>query len=572
MTEPQSPALVIATVDPESRSTLERELRVRYGSEYTVVVRGNYAAAERTLIDLAKQEQPIAFVLACYSPADREGIDFLDRARVIAPTAKRAITVTWGDFASAGDVFHAMAEGKAEMMLVRPERPRDEEFHATITDALVDWNMAQGIGFEAVRLIAAERDARSHLLRDVFSRNHIPLGFYSAETTAGQNALADLGLTDAELPVMVLRFTSPPTVLVNPNDIELADAFGLTRPLDTSTTFDVVIIGAGPAGLAAAVYAASEGLKTMLVEQEAVGGQAGTSSLIRNYPGFSRGISGAQLAFRSFQQAWFFGSDFLFLRSATGLRKDGDHRIVELSDGGAARARSVIIATGVSYRLLGVPLLEKLVGSGVFYGAAVTEAKEMSGRQVFVIGGGNSAGQAAIHLARYAEHVTILVRSSTLSASMSEYLIEQLESTANVSVRYRAQVSGGEEADGRLSGLVVENLDDGSESAEPASGLFVLIGSSPHTDWVDGILQRDKGGFILCGPDIVDPEHGRDPFLVETSMPGVFAVGDVRSGSVKRVATAVGDGAIAVQQLHSYLALQPTPAAAAMVSPASAPA
>lgn len=320
MTEPQSPVLVIATTDPESRGILERELRVRYGSEYTVVVRANYAAAERLLSDLAEQEQPIAFVLACYNPVDRGGLEFLGRARAIVPTAKRAVAVTWGDFASSTEVFHAMAEGKAEMTLIRPELPRDEEFHATITDALVDWNMAQGIGFEAVRLIAAERDARSHLLRDVFTRNHIPLGYFTAESAAGQSALADLGLTDADLPVMVLRFTTPPTVLVNPSDIELADAFGLTRPLDTSTTFDVVILGAGPAGLAAAVYAASEGLDTLLVEQEAVGGQAGTSSLIRNYPGFSRGISGAQLAFRSFQQAWFFGSDFLFMRSAVGLQ------------------------------------------------------------------------------------------------------------------------------------------------------------------------------------------------------------------------------------------------------------
>lgn len=560
MTEPQSPVLVVATVDAESRGILERELRVRYGSEYTVLVRANYDAAEHLLRDLAQQEQPIAFILACYNPADRNGIDFLGRARAIQPTAKRAIAVTWGDFASLAAVFRAMAEGKAELALVRPEHPRDEEFHGTITDALVDWQLAQGVGFEAVRLIATERDARSHLLRDLFNRNHIPVGFYAAETAAGQSALADLGLTDPELPVLVLRFTSPPTVLVNPTDIEIADAFGLTRTLGTDTTFDVVIIGAGPSGLAAAVYAASEGLNTLIVEQQAVGGQAGTSSLIRNYPGFSRGISGAQLAFRSFQQAWAFGSDFLFMRSAVGLRAEGDHRVVELSDGGSALARSVIIATGVTYRLLGVPILDELMGRGVFYGAAVSEAAAMTGGKVFVIGGGNSAGQAAIHLARYAAEVTILVRSGSLAASMSEYLIEQLNSTANIEIRYRAEVSGGEEGEGCLTGIVIRDLDDGSETAVPASGLFVLIGSLPHTEWVDGVLQRDKGGFILCGPDIVDPEHGRAPYLVETSLPGVFAVGDVRSGSVKRVATAVGDGAIAVQLLHRYLALQTAPA------------
>ena len=367
-------------------------------------------------------------------------------------------------------------------------------------------------------------------------------------------------MTDPELPVLVLRFTSPPTVLAGPTDIEIADAFGLTRTLSTDTTFDVVIIGAGPSGLAAAVYAASEGLNTLIVEQEAVGGQAGTSSLIRNYPGFSRGISGAQLAFRSFQQAWAFGSDFLFMRSAVGLRAEDDLRVVALSDGGSAVGRAVIIATGVDYRLLGVPVLDELVGSGVFYGAAVSEATAMTGRNVFVIGGGNSAGQAAIYLARYAAQVTILVRSASLAASMSEYLIEQLESTANIAIRYRSQVTGGQDVDGCLSGIVIQDLDDGSETPEPASGLFVLIGSVPHTDWVDGVLQRDKGGFIVCGPDIAKPGHGRAPYLVETSMPGVFAVGDVRSGSVKRVATAVGDGAIAVQLLHRYLALQTAPA------------
>ena len=259
--------LVIATTDHESRGILERELRVRYGSEYTVVVRANYEAAERLLVDLAKQEQPIAFIIGCYNPVDRDGIDFLGRARAIVPAAKRGIAVTWGDFASSPAVFRAIAEGKAELTLVRPEHPRDEEFHATITDALVDWNMAQGVGFEAVRLIAAERDARSHLLRDLFNRNHIPVGYYAAETDAGQSALADLGLTDPELPVLVLRFTSPPTVLVGPTDIEIADAFGLTRTLNTDTTFDVVIIGAGPSGLAAAVYAASEGLSTLIVDR-----------------------------------------------------------------------------------------------------------------------------------------------------------------------------------------------------------------------------------------------------------------------------------------------------------------
>jgi thioredoxin reductase (NADPH) len=430
------PVLLLATTDETSRHVLGSELRRRYGGDYEVVVCASYEHARAVLEGLRRWGRQVALVIACFGPDDRGGLDFLRRAYSLHPSAKRAVAAIWGDFASTRDVFAAVAHGHAELVLLRPERRRDEEFHGAITDTLDDWHLAQGIGFEAVRMIGEQRDERTHALRDQFGRNHIPVGFHQVGTESANRLLAGLGLTDPELPVLQLAFTNPPTTLVAPTDLEIADAFGLMSPLSPDHVYDVVVVGAGPSGLAAAVYASSEGLSTMVVEQAAVGGQAGTSSLIRNYPGFSRGVSGAHLAYRSFQQAWSFGSEYSFLREVQELGTDGDLRTVSMSDGSVIRSRSVVIATGVDYRRLGVPALEGLVGRGVFYGAAVAEAPSMTGTQVYVIGGGNSAGQAALHLARYARHVTLLVRGASLAASMSEYLIAQLDATRNVGIRY----------------------------------------------------------------------------------------------------------------------------------------
>jgi thioredoxin reductase (NADPH) len=485
--------------------------------------------------------------------------------------------VRWGDFASGPPVFRAIAQGHADLFVMRPERPRDEEFHGAITDSLDDWHLAQGGGFEAVRMIGDQRDERVHSLRDILVRNHIPVGFHPAGSPAGQRMLESLGLHDPALPVLVLQFTSPPTVLENPGDPEIVEAFGLNRPPPTDKVFDIVVVGAGPAGLAAAVYASSEGLSTMVVEQQAVGGQAGTSSLIRNYPGFSRGVSGAHLAFRSFQQAWVFGTDFLFMRRVESLEADGPVRTVTTSDGAVVRGRTVVVATGVDYRRLGVPQLEALVGRGVFYGAAVAEAPSLAGQRACVVGGGNSAGQAALHVAKYAEHVTLLVRGPSLAASMSSYLITQLEATRNVTVRYGTSVVGAREQDGCLAAVQVTAT--GGAGGEPveevmASALFVLIGSVPRTSWLPGSVQRDRAGFLRTGgpADPGAPGNGapaRSPQPMETSLPGVFAIGDVRAGSIKRVATAVGDGATVVSLLHGYLAGQPP---AAPAPPPAAPA
>jgi thioredoxin reductase (NADPH) len=556
------PVMLLVTVDDESRAVLDGELRRRYATDYEIVTCRGYDHAKAILDGLRRWGRPVAMVLTYYGPGDHDGLSFLRRARSLHPSAVRVVAVRWGDFGSSTPVFRAIAEGHAELQVTRPERPRDEEFHGSITDSLDDWHLALGNGFEAVRMIG-RHDERTYTLRDEFARNHIPVGFYEADSEAGRRTLTELELDNPELPVLVLQFQSPPTTLANPSDVDLADAFGLMRPPSADTVYDVAIIGAGPAGLAAAVYAASEGLRVLVVEREAVGGQAGTSSMIRNYPGFARGVSGTHLAFRAFQQAWAFGAEFVFLREVVRLRaEDGEHELT-LSDGSRVRSRTTVVASGVSYRRIGIPELERLVGRGVFYGAAVSEAPAMAGQQVFVVGGGNSAGQAVLFLSRFAKQVTLLVRSPGLAASMSEYLIAQLHSTHNVEIVYNASVVGGQSVDDSLTGVEIAHAPSGSTELVPAAGLFVLIGSSPHTGWLQGTVQLDETGFVAVGGDVdrtrlEDPE--RAPLPLETSVPGVFAIGDARRGSIKRVAAAVGDGAAVVEVVHGYLAAAPVPA------------
>ncbi len=559
------PVMMLATTDAVSREVLGSELRRRYGADYEVVVCADYLHARAVLEGLRRWGRSVALVIGYYGPEDRDGLSFLRRAYGLHPAAKRAVAVTWGDFASAPTVFAAIGRGHADLTLLRPERPRDEEFHGAITDALDDWHLAQGVGFAAVRVIGEQRDERTHELRDSFGRNHIPVSFHRVGSEATDRIIAGLGLDEPDLPVVVLSFTSPPTTLENPTDLEIADAFGLMEPLPADSQYDVVVVGAGPSGLAAAVYASSEGLSTLVVEQQAVGGQAGTSSLIRNYPGFSRGVSGTHLAARAFQQAWSFGTDYSFMRQVVELGVEGDLRTVTLSDGSVVRARSVVIATGVDYRRLDVPELEALIGRGVFYGAAVSEAPSMTGEPVVVVGGGNSAGQAALHLAKYAKHVTLMVRGPSLAASMSEYLISQLDATRNVSLRYRTAVHGGRAAEGCLAALTVGPPNHGGATdleEIDAAGLFVLIGSVPRTSWLPALVQRDETGFVRTGRDVVPSDgevslDGGPRLPLETSLPGVFAIGDVRAGSIKRVATAVGDGATVISVAHGYLAQHP---------------
>lgn len=552
----ERPALVLVSRDP-ALAAVGAEVEDRYGRSYRVAVCDGPDSARAQLAELQAAGAPVALLVVGVGGQDPDGLELVAALCPMAPGALRVALARWGDFATARPVFDAVVLGRLDRWVLRPETLPDEEFHRTITEGLEEWRGRLGGGYQAVQVIGQHWAARSQELRDVLARNRIPTGFLDAASDEGRAALAALGLEDARLPVVVMRFRPDGPVLQDPSDLDIADAFGVTEAVPDDAVFDVAVVGAGPAGLGAAVYAASEGLRTVVVEPQAVGGQAGTSSMIRNYLGFAMGISGDRLAENAYRQAWLFGAHFLFMRGARALRTDGEHRLVDLSDGTTVRARAVVVATGASYRRLGVPVLEALQGRGVFYGAAVTEAGAMRGRHVYVAGGGNSAGQAAAHLSQYAEDVTVVARHP-LAETMSEYLVRELDQLPTVRVRTRCAVVGGSGTD-FLETLVLRDLDTGREEEVPGV-LFVLIGSEPVTGWLDGAVALDRWGSVVTGPEVLASGAPwpleRQPMLLETSTPGVFAVGDVRQGSIKRVAAAVGEGALAVHLLHRYFAVR----------------
>jgi thioredoxin reductase (NADPH) len=549
------PALVVVDDEGTSLQALTRELESRYGAHYQVVSGSSAEVALARLAELKAAGADVPLVLADQRLPGMSGTELLARVRGIFPTARRGLLITWTDRATPAPFLEAAALGQLEFYLNRPTRPPDEQFHRVITGSLEEWWREQGRRGELVTVIGDDRSARVHEIRDLLARNNVPFGFYASDSPEGRAALRRLGVIDPAGPVLAL---DTGVVLVDAANAEIAEALGQkVRP--AGGVYDVVIVGAGPAGLAAAVYGASEGLSTALLEREAFGGQAGTSSRIRNYLGFPNGVSGGELAQRAYEQAWAFGTHFVYGNPAASLANDRDLLVVGLEDGSQARARAVVIASGVSYRRLGVPELEALAGGGVFYGAGTIEAQAVTGASAFVVGGGNSAGQAALHLSKYARQVTILIRSQSLAASMSDYLIRQIEAAPNVDVRYRCEVAGGG-GSGRLERLLLRNRDSGETKPVPAAGLFVLIGAQPFTGWLPETVKRDPWGFILTGPDTgQDWPRQRAPFLLETTTPGVFAAGDVRHGSIKRVASAVGDGSTAIRLIHDYLAL-PAPA------------
>jgi len=553
------PAIVIVGRDRGARELLHRELAKRYGADYQIVVCGQPAELAPWMRDLRAAGLPVALVIGGVGASDPDGVEVLAGARAADPTALRVAAVGWGDWQTVRSVFAAVRAGRLDHWVTAPVQSPAEEFHRLITEFLREWAAQRGGGFEPVQVIGQRWSARSQQLRDLFTRHRLPAGFYDAASGRGRQMLAELGLESAELPVVVLRFAVKRTALVNPSNEQIADAFGVMTPIPPGAVFDVAVVGAGPAGLAAAVGASSEGLATVVVEQEAIGGQAGTSSMIRNYPGFSQGISGATLAQEMWRQAWAFGTTFVYMRQAESLAESDGHYQLALSDGSVLVARAVIIATGASYRRLGIPALEDLQGRGVFYGAATSEAPAMAGRSVFVAGGGNSAGQAALHLAKWARQVTILVRGPSLAASMSDYLIRQIRATPNIDVGYQVEVAGGTgTGTGHLRSLVLADTASGTRRTVPADALFVLIGSQPRTQWLSEAVARDQEGFILTGGDLPSAAGyrwppGRPPLPLETSLPGVFAAGDVRQGSVKRVASAVGEGAATIPLVHHHL-------------------
>jgi thioredoxin reductase (NADPH) len=545
--------VVLLADDARTRGRVEAELGKRYGADYRVIVTGSAQEALDALGELRDGQGQVSLVLAGLRLQDATGTELLARVRELCPAARRVLLISWGDQASVKAVVQATVLGDLDAYVVRPGAPPDEVFHRSVTEQLGEWGRSNLPGIEVVRVVGEEWAARSHELRELLGRNGIPFSFYPAGSPEGQRLL-ERGSGQA-LPTVVM-FDG--RVLADPTNAEVAEALGVsTKP--GSGRYDVTVIGAGPAGLAAAVYGASEGLSTVVVEPEAIGGQAGTSSLIRNYLGFPSGVSGGDLAVRAYTQAWSFGAEYVYGNPATSLRPEGPELVVTLADGTEVRSRAVVVASGMAYRRLGIPALDALTGAGVFYGAAASEAKAVQGSEVFVVGGANSAGQAAVYLAKYAAQVTLLVRGRSLADSMSEYLIREIDAAPNIAVRCRVAVTGGS-GQNRLESLTLTDLESSAAETVGAGALFVLIGAEPRTQWLPDTVRRDRSGFVVTGPDLL--EDGRPagdwplrrlPMFLESSLPGVFAVGDVRYGSVKRVASAVGEGSIAIRLVHDYL-------------------
>lgn len=547
--EAARPVILLVDDDDEALAALQRELQGRYGRDYTILAERAPAAALGALERLARDGAEVALVIADQWMPELPGVELLDRVHQLHPASKRILLVEGIDQTALGSLLQATALGRVDHHIHKPWVPADDQLHPEITQLLAEWTRATRPRFEMVRIVGERWEPRSHELRDVLDRNSVGYGFYDAGTQAAERLMRDLGIVTDELPIVAVH-GGP--VLVRPTNVEVAAALGV-KTSAAPAPCDVAVVGAGPAGLAAAVYASSEGLRTVVVEREAMGGQAATSSLIRNYLGFPRGVSGAELARRAYSQAWHFGTEFVFAQEAAALRTEGQERVVALSGGTEIRARAVVLATGVSYRRLDAPGIDRLLGAGVFYGAAASEASAMAGQHVYVIGGANSAGQAALHLARFARRVTLLVRGSSLGATMSAYLVAQIERADNIDVRLDTRVIEGR-GEHRLEGLLLETAR-GEVEEVPAVAVFILIGAAPHTEWLAASVQRDERGFLLTGVDVDTTSWPlqRAPLPLETSLPGVFAVGDVRHRSVKRVASAVGEGSVVLSYVHQYL-------------------
>jgi thioredoxin reductase (NADPH) len=527
------------------------ELGRRYARDYRVAGERSASAALAGLEAMRARGDDVALVLAAHGASGLSGVELLARVKGIYPDARRALLIdfgAWGDAPTAGAILGAMSLGQMDYYVLKPWRSPDELFHRTVSEFLHEWSRADPAVVREISVVAGRWSRRGHELRAVLARNGVPHAFFAADSPEGHRLLARAGLQVSDCPVVV---TFDGRVLADPSNAELARAYGVSTGLGEERDFDVVVVGAGPAGLAAGVSAASEGLRTLVAEGEAIGGQAGSSSRIRNYPGFPRGVSGAELAQRAYQQAWVFGTRFLLMRQVTALRKQDGRFAVTIAGAGQATARAVILATGVSYRRLAIPALEDLTGSGVFYGASAADAQALAGQQVYVVGGGNSAGQAALHLSRYAHRVTILIRGQSLAQSMSAYLREEIAAADGVGVRYQTEVTGGG-GDGRLAWLTLRDNAAGTTATADAGALFILIGARPHTSWLPPQIERDHWGYIMTGPDITTPAT-QPPQMYQTSLPGVFAIGDARHGSVKRVASAVGEGSVVIPQVLHHL-------------------
>lgn len=544
---------LILAVDDES-SDLERvssELQRRFGSDYFIVAVRNDVQALDALGDAKEEDRKVALVLADQWLAGATGAELLHRVRVTHPSARRALLVEWRAWThrpTSEAIHRSTALGDAHYYVLKPWQSPDELFNRTVSEFLQEWSRTENVGEREVILVADQAHHRAHEIRSLLTRNGVPHRSVERASREGIDLLAGAGLDSARTPVVFARGHG---VLLDPSNAELARAHGLATEPVKDRAVDVLIVGSGPAGLAAAISTSSEGLRTLVVEREALGGQAASSAMIKNYPGFQRGISGADLAQRAFQQAWVLGTHFALQREATALEPTDERIVVSLSGDVHVSARCVVLANGVAYRRLGVDTIDELEGAGVFYGGSASEASALVDASAVVVGGGNSAGQAAIHLHRYARAVTLVVRTDDLRKGMSQYLIDEIAAAPNITVRFRSEVVGGE-SDGHLTAIVVRDVETNVVQRMDADALFLLIGAEPRTDWLPASIERDRRGFVLTGSEVTvaSPER-REAF--ETSMSGVFAVGDVRAGSVKRVASAAGEGAMVTQQIHAKL-------------------
>ena len=550
------PVLLTIDDDTDVLRAVERDLRRRYGDRYRILSADSGPAGVALLARLKQRNETVALLLADHRMPEMNGIEFLSRAMTDFPEAKRVLLTAYADTDAA---IRAINEVRLNHYLLKPWDPPDQNLYPVLDDLLEEWQASYQPPFEGIRVLGTRWAARSYEVREFLARNQVPYKWLDVEASAKDPEVTALLESTAGAPHFPLVVFPDGTRLEDPTPGQIGSHVGLkVRPV--TDFYDLIIVGGGPAGLAAAVYGASEGLKTVIIEREAPGGQAGLSSRIENYLGFPSGLSGADLTRRAVAQARRFGTEILSPEEVTSARANGSYRIVTLSGGSELSCHALMIATGVQWRKLRIPGVGRLRGAGVYYGAGATEAVACSGEDVYIVGGANSAGQAAMNFARYARQVIMLVRGVSLAASMSRYLIDDIERTPNFRVQTESQVVEvhGEE---HLEAVSVACSRTGTVDRIPATALFVFIGAEPRTDWLAGFIERDERGFIFTGPDVlVEGKHpsnwppGRQPGLLETSVPGVFAVGDVRHGSVKRVASGVGEGSVAIQFVHQYLA------------------
>jgi thioredoxin reductase (NADPH) len=549
------PKPIILTVDdePQVLNAVERDLRRHYGGDYRIVKAASGAEALDTVRHLKARNAPIAIFLVDQRMPAMSGTEFLAEARTLYPDSRKVLLTAYADTEAAIQSINTIG---LDFYLMKPWDPPEQTLYPVLDDLLSDWLATVPLPYDGIRVAGTLWSPSCHRVKDFLARNRIPYQWMDIEKDAGARDLIEsLNSEDHRLPVVLLPDGQ---VLVEPDNRTLAEACGLQTQA-TQPFYDVIIIGAGPAGLGAAVYGASEGLRTLMIDKEATGGQAGTSSRIENYLGFPNGLSGADLARRATAQAQRLGAEILTAQEVTGVRAEDPYRLVTLGDGTELSCRALVIATGVSVRKLDAPGVDALTGAGIYYGAALTEAAYYRGEQVFVVGGANSAGQGAMFFSQYASQVTMLVRGESLEKSMSKYLIDQIAATDNIEVRLKTEVVEAIGTD-RLEAITLANRETGNTETVPAAALFLFIGAMPHSELVAGVVQRDPFGFIPTGPDLIRNGHRpknwtleRDPFLLETSVPGIFAAGDIRQGAIRRVASAVGHGAIAISLVHQYL-------------------